>query len=681
MRIRVLLFYAAVLGVHSCAMAASNDAAELQRLCETHGERVQKLFASLDLERHGLAGVKKAAEAKDWPGACAALLGHYRATKTNEWLREPAVQATGGKEPRAEEILTDRLTFYSMAQKAPRSANGRLNWHPTKYREWNSALHRHGQLSTLFGAYCKTGNRDYVRYLDGHVRDWIESNPYGDKRRRTMAWYGLEPGLRLPHWARVFYGLQAVHEFTPTTRILMLSSIPEHAHFLRHRHKGTGGNWITMQLHGLATAAICWPEFKDASAWYAYAARMMNRATKDQVHPDGVQTELTSSYHRVALSRFQAFADLSARVGKTVPKSYKAQLEKMWNYLAYSMRPDGAGVLNNDSDRTHNVPHVLGRAVEFNRRDWAYIATNGKDGERPAVGPSVVFPWAGQVIMRSGWDRDAHWAFFDVGPYGTGHQHTDKLHLSIAAFGRDLLVDAGRFSYTSSWRQYFRSAAGHNIILVDNAGQNADVSKWRKPMTENYVISKEFDFARGTFDRGFRGVKGKVQHLRSVLYVKGTFWVVVDRIKTDRPRDIQALWHYHPDCSVVADGASVTSTDKGKGNLRIVPVSGPKWRLKIVKGQKTPSVQGWYSVRYNVKQANATAVYAGKIEKNATFAWVLVPAQDTPPAAKARLTAETETGVRMRVELPGARPVELTVPITRGQPVVTRVEEAEGGAQ
>lgn len=35
------------------------------------------------------------------------------------------------------------------------------------------------------------------------------------------------------------------------------------------------------------------------------------------------------------------------------------------------------------------------------------------------AGPSSLFPWAGQVVFRSGYDADATWAFFDIGPYGS----------------------------------------------------------------------------------------------------------------------------------------------------------------------------------------------------------------------------------------------------------------------
>ena len=51
---------------------------------------------------------------------------------------------------------------------------------------------------------------------------------------------------------------------------------------------------------------------------------------------------------------------------------------------------------------------------------------------------------AGQLVSRSGWDRQAQWSWFDVGPFGSsGHGHRDKLHLSVRIGSVHLLVDAG----------------------------------------------------------------------------------------------------------------------------------------------------------------------------------------------------------------------------------------------
>src|SRR5688572_33254604 len=146
----------------------------------------------------------------------------------------------------------------------------------------------------------------------------------------------------------------------------------------------------------------------------------------------------------------------------------------MYSYIAHVVRPSGYRILNNDGDRGSDRDYILQGAKKFDRPEWEYIATNGKSGKKPSDGPSYFFPWAGHFVSRSGFDSQAHWSFFDMGPWGSGHQHNDKLHISIAAYDRDLLVDAGRFAYTGAvaekFRSYARSTAGHNALLIDNKG-------------------------------------------------------------------------------------------------------------------------------------------------------------------------------------------------------------------
>ena len=61
-----------------------------------------------------------------------------------------------------------------------------------------------------------------------------------------------------------------------------------------------------------------------------------------------------------------------------------------------------------------------------------YVNTNGEKGVPPSgpthSTPSTAFDWAGQIVMRSGYDANATWIWFDNGPYGSsGHAHRDKL--------------------------------------------------------------------------------------------------------------------------------------------------------------------------------------------------------------------------------------------------------------
>ena len=80
-----------------------------------------------------------------------------------------------------------------------------------------------------------------------------------------------------------------------------------------------------------------------------------------------------------------------------VSEKLEAVFIRMANYLARTVRPSGYGLLNNDSDLDDNRGRILSYAERFNRPDWRYIATNGKEGEKPK-GPASYFLPMGRAV-------------------------------------------------------------------------------------------------------------------------------------------------------------------------------------------------------------------------------------------------------------------------------------------
>jgi hypothetical protein len=635
----------------------------LADLCHACPNRIRNLFAQLDLTRQGLEPVQAAVDQQDWVTACETLLSYYQNHATTQVFRALGKHLSLEAPMSIAGILADTFTFQGNTATVPHCSDHHLDWAyqgPDQDPEWAWFLNRHYQCLNLLDAYQDSRNPAYTDYLNQHLLDWITSST--TKPGQWWAqWRGREIALRVRHWASLFYGLSSSGELSPAVRILMLSSLLDHAHHLRHLHHWRA-NWLSREMSGLAAIALCWSEFKMAPQWLNYATNLLLRELDRQVYPDGVHKELTSHYHRIVLQDFQYFAELLNLSGRGVPAHLNLRLEQMHNYLAYSMCPQGHNVLNNDSDESCGRSLIQAAATTYQRSDWTYIVSQGKTGQKPAGTPSRVFPWAGQVISRNGWDQQAHWSFFDVGPLGIDyHVHYDQLHLSVAAYGRHLLVDSGRYRYQRDhfWR-YFRHSVSHNVILVDGKGQGANRREWQQPMQGNYLIAPSFDFARGTFDGRFLGLAGKAIHTRTLLYVRGKYWVVVDRIQTDRPRRIEPLWHFHPDCTVEVEGESVVSVDPGVGNLRIVPAAPFPWQVQLVAGQDNP-VQGWWSREYNHRVPNPTAVYSATIESMATFVWMLYPALGRVPAVAVTLLPSPPDLLRLRITVPGQHPDEITV--------------------
>ncbi|MDR1666441.1 MAG: heparinase II/III family protein [Bacteroidales bacterium] len=653
----------------------------VEDVCLLYPERMAAMLQQLRCDAPGMAKVAAAFADKQLTLACEHLLEYYRTAEAPDDLyRRHIWWEVVSPEKEADLMIRQGIYTENKSHQAavPRTSDGHLDWNfrgTVGDMEWAWALNRFYHAEILLDAYRKTGNPVYAKAIDLHVKDWIIAGmPYPARKNSTAMWRGLETAQRAEIFTEIFYKSVKSGQLSPASLLLLLSSIPEHAHYLNRFH--SAGNWATIEMAALATIAAAFPEWKASGEWIRYAAGVMSAEIEKQVYPDGAQTELSSSYHRVALKNFDHLYRICRRKQIALPENYRSRIEGMWHYLAATMRPNGYGLLNNDSDLEYYRHLVEQAAAEYGREEWkAMAACENSTGVMP---PSVVFPWAGHFVMRSGYDSTAHWSFFDMGPWGTGHQHNDKLHLSVAAFGNDFLVDAGRFAYQGSlaqrFRQYACSSAAHNLLLIDGCGQAPGIPRAREALTEKYYsIDDRFDYASASFE-SFDGIEGTCEHTRVVCYLRGQCWIVVDKISSDRNRTVETLWHWHPSCTVTMNAGQTASGNNGNGWLHIIPAGNARLTASMVKGQEQPTVQGWYSKTYNEVESTTTSIYAAQTKNDTVLVWMLYPSKHPSPKLPIKAHADS-LGVTVKFKLPGNASQSLYIPFADSRKAALKITD------
>ena len=211
--------------------------------------------------------------------------------------------------------------------------------------------------------------------------------------------------------------------------------------------------------------------------------------------------------------------------------------------------------------------------------------------------------------MRSGWDRDARYLLFDGVPFGTCHQHEDKLSIILWAYGKNLIVDGGTHYYDSSkWRQYVLTSQAHNVVIVDGQGQRRRIVEEsfvsKDPINDPWVATDRLDYVASTFGYGY-GLRRDIKaiHQRSVVFVKPDYWVVLDKLEPDRERTFETLFHLNVE-SAESQGGVVYSQDNTGANISIHPI-GPGMNVDIIKGREEPLL-GWIA---SAKKPIPTVVY------------------------------------------------------------------------
>jgi hypothetical protein len=307
------------------------------------------------------------------------------------------------------------------------------------------------------------------------------------------------------------------------------------------------------------------------------------------------------------------------------------------------------------------------------------------------------------VALRSGYSAGASWAWFDVGPFGSSiHGHRDKLALNLHARGAMLLVDSGRFAYSGSdlpailHTHYARNASAHNTLTLDGCDQRAEPAVAAAPLAPGAVVlTPPWDEARATMDLYDAAcLAGAGAHSRAVHFARGAgagggapedgdFLLVVDVVRSDRPRTVQAHWHSHPNASggvqvnatsgVARVGGARWSGEPLPAQACLIPAAGGTgWEgVAAVRGAAPPAApayQGWFSASYDDASPATALVYQGRAAGggeagSGVWAWLIVPsaAPRSCSADGARVAAANATHVTVEVALEGQAPREIAL--------------------
>lgn len=177
--------------------------------------------------------------------------------------------------------------------------------------------------------------------------------------------------------------------------------------------------------------------------------------------------------------------------------------------------------------------------------------------------PSRVFPQRGSAALRSGWAPDATVISLRVGPW-FNHEHHDEGSFQVAAFGNELIGEAGYGSYYIDPRypDYFTQASGHNTVLLDgnSFSQMAFAPRYwaafKYPHFTTQMLSSGFDYLAADLTPAY---DGKLQNYqRQFVFLKPDILIVHDELRAPEKHVFTWLLHAPPDTKLMYDGAAAS---------------------------------------------------------------------------------------------------------------------------
>ena len=396
-------------------------------------------------------------------------------------------------------------------------------------------------------------------------------------------------------------------------------------------------NWRIVANAGFFKANEYFPEWKNYTNWRNRATGNIDY-TLDLLFVDDMSfAEAGPAYAVWCVELFGDAARMAELNGRPLAKEFTEKLRYATRFALESLYPDGYDTNIGDSNYKDRMS-VFDDLAEFYGNDSIINAfVNGDD--EGAEYFSSIYHDSNTMLMRDSWNPDeAIYLQFNNNPFD-GHAHPDSAAVVMYAYGKPLLVDSGRYSYSSFNSIYndLRYASAHNTI--EAVGQSmASHAGAAKPL-EYAVTNDVFDFAT-TSQTGYSGTT----HTRNVFFVKNGYSIVTDYVTGSANREYRQNWHFMPSSNAEMNGNTATTNFYNEANITIANA-----------GSNTALIRdGFHSADYGLVAASKYASY-GKSGSEVKFDTVLYPrrAGEAADVTVADLAADDNSKAAVEITIDG----------------------------
>lgn len=614
---------------------------------------INMLLSRLNLHGNGLEQV--AGSLTNPQQAAKELLNYYqsRSSATHPIDRNEKNNLLGNCADQKDFTMADNAlkhVFVGQSAYPPHFCGDDIDWSssPVPDNEWVWQLNRMSFWNAMGRAYWHTNDEKYAKEWCNQLVDWIRKNPNDDAH--SYAWRSIEAGIRGYRWTELFQRFIDSPHFTPEVLVAFLNSCFDHAEFLMTQYR-TGSNWGLMEAEGMAFLAITFPDFKNAEIWRTEAIRRLTNEISIQVYADGHQRELAIGYHVGCINWFLRTYELAQLNGieDAFPDSYLERVELMCEVPLKIGMPDGTNAQFGDAWAGSPEQHgdrFLTWAKMFDRDDFLYLATQGKEGTLPES-TAFALEDSGLYSMRSSWEKDAICLVLKCGPDGGGHCQPDNGTFELYAGGRNLMPDSGSYIYSGDPenRAWFRQTKVHQTLTLNEANSiyAPKLVLW-KPGNDLDVLVVE----NASYD--------DLSHRRSIFFVDKKYFVVVDEAFGNAIGDVDIHFQLAPGDAIFDHKKLSVRSDFEEG-----------WNILVqAKTQESLTLEeeeGQVSFRYTKKEPRPAFRYRMRKESNEEICFVtlVAPYENQMPIISAEVIRQskrrsskiqleiTENGVMRRI--------------------------------
>lgn len=504
------------------------------------------------------------------------LAAHKKLAQTAHFIRPDAAKEIIAH---ADELMHQTFTFnktWDMERCLTPYTLPVIDWntHQNDDPEWCFMLSRMDYLDHLLLASLLTGEIRYTDKAKEYILNWIAAHPTIVSEPSTRT---LDTGIRVMNWMEALPYLSMLHALNEDELTRITDSMLAQMQYLKENYlpKYKTSNWGSIQTCAIVSVLPFLRADFLSDPLYQWALDEMTLQFSIQVYPDGMHWEQSTMYHIEVLNYGMKAVHYMGLHLQPCPSAVKEQVYALAKALAGQLTPSGEIETFGDSDRVCARDVLSRAALLFDDPTFRFVGLDELDPESlyvlgvPAAQRYATLPASapqsmhydgedsGMYTLRSSWDKDASFTMFTNGSLGSGHGHSDNLHLSACYQGDPVLIDCGRFTYREDHplRVQLKGMAAHNGVMIDDKAYCVPSDSW--DYADFGLPLKNYVRHAGNlhyFEGAMLGHDPLQVWVRKVIVVDPAIWMIVDEVKCDGAHEAHSRLHFDPAVTVSPAG-------------------------------------------------------------------------------------------------------------------------------
>ena len=512
-------------------------------------------------------------------------------------------------------------------------------------------LPRFQHLITLAKAFYLTDEEKYAEEVIKQIKSFVKQSPY----LLGVNWVvPMEVSIRLVSisWITVFLKEYLIKNAGVCALIEQV--VKSHVDYVARNYAAysSANNHLVAEAAGVFIASLCFSRFKKMRTHRRKTYDILCREITLQHYADGANKEQAVHYQLFAFE-FLLLAGLLGRAnGVDFPAQYWEMLEKNAGFIAAIANDncslpeigdsdDGKALVLSETDCNIVQSILATSAVLFERGDFKakagsfdevsfWLLGNQSKMEFDALDEESIsapivnqFEQGGYYILKGGSTTKAK-LIFDCGPLGfeaiSAHGHADSLSFILNVYGMQYFIDPGTYTYIADdpFRNYFRSTAAHNTVVVDGQDQSriAGPFLWdhkANSYLEEWMSDAHYERVAGWHD-GYRRLQDPVIHRRSVEINKEKETIEIkDVLEASASHKIAIYFHLSPQCQINKSAGNKWCITNNNKTIELM--TDDKLDCEIINGSDDP-LGGWSSSTYDRKVPTSSLICEGVFKGN-----------------------------------------------------------------